>query len=475
MSSKVIRLASLLTVAALLLTTASGCKKKTVTTSSILEFVEDDDKTGNGGGQGNGSAQENNSTVSGSGGSTVSGSGGSSNHVSSGKVDPKKYRGSTVTYVTWKDPKYNEDGPVVEAFEKEYGIKVKIQLVNQKNYISTIAGNIASGTQGDVIFENDFFPSSLTVMEPLDKACLDLADPIWDKVTLKRYTIDGHPFILNTVSNVWSEVDICVYNKQLFETNGITTPAEYYKNGKWTMATFKKACQEIKALGANYLGAAVLGDAFLGGCGQSFFKFENGHFVSGINDNLYKTMGFLAELSSAGLINPGRENFSDGKTGMAITNCFALKKTGYFSTMNPKNIGATYLPRLDENSPQVTCGMSRGWGLIRGCKNPVAAGLFLRYYLDVNNYDLSETFQSSELEKFFFEATEASYKNKEVYYDYALMSSTGGSVRYAYEYERSASDMRKYIDEQKPVINKMINDANAIIETEKKWLKNKYK
>ena len=59
-------------------------------------------------------------------------------------------------------------------------------------------------------------------------------------------------------------------------------------------------------------------------------------------------MGFLAELSSAGLINPGRENFSDGKTGMAITNCFALKKTGYFSTMNPKNIGATYLPRLDE-------------------------------------------------------------------------------------------------------------------------------
>ena len=152
MSSKVIRLASLLTVAALLLTTASGCKKKTVTTSSILELVEDDDKTGNGGGQGNGSAQENNSTVSGSGGSTVSGSGGSANHVSSGKVDPKKYRGSTVTYVTWKDPKYNEDGPVVEAFEKEYGIKVKIQLVNQKNYISTIAGNIASGTQGDVIF-----------------------------------------------------------------------------------------------------------------------------------------------------------------------------------------------------------------------------------------------------------------------------------------------------------------------------------
>lgn len=43
-----------------------------------------------------------------------------------------------------------------------------------------------------------------------------------------------------------------------------------------------------------------------------------------------------------------------------FTNCFALKKTGYYPTINPDYIGVTYLPKWDENSEQPASGIYRG-------------------------------------------------------------------------------------------------------------------
>lgn len=394
--------------------------------------------------------------------------------ISGTTVDPEDYRGTSVTYVTWKDPYKNEDGIVVDKFKEKYGIDVKIDLIDEAQYISIIAGSIAAGTQGDVIFVNGTFPGSLTVMQPLDAAQLDLSDPIWDQFAIQSSSIDGHPYLVNTVSNVWSEVDICVYNKNLFESNGITTPAEYYEQGKWTIDAFKKACQDIKALGKDYLGAAVLGDAFLGGCGVGVFGYENGEFKVTVNDKFYDCMSFLAELATEGLINPGRGNFADGRTGMAITNCFALKKTGYFSTMNPDHIGATYLPKYDENSDYQISGIYRGWGLIRGSKNPVAAGIFLREYLDVNNYDLDNTFHSDELANFFFQVTNDITSGKNFYYTDGLINATGIGEKFEQKYEGSPSDVITYIESQLNVMNNMASKGNEIIASEKKWLSDNY-
>lgn len=56
--------------------------------------------------------------------------------------------------------------------------------------------------------------------------------------------------------------------------------------------------------------------------------------------------------------------------------------------MNPDHIGFTFLPDWDENTKAKQTGIFRGWGLVKGASNPVAAGIFLRYYLDVNQYDI---------------------------------------------------------------------------------------
>ena len=383
-------------------------------------------------------------------------------------VNEEEYRGTSITYVTWKDPANNEDGIVVDAFEEKYGITVNIDLISQVDYVNTIASSIASGTQGDVIFVNSTFPGALTVMQPLDAAKLYLEDPIWKQSTLKMSSIDGHPYLVDTISNVWSEVDIVVYNKALFEQNGITSPAEYYEAGNWTLETFKKACQDIVALGKGYTGATVLGDALLGGCGVSTHTYENGQFNTNLNDKYYKVTEFLAQMFSDGLISDVRTKFTNGKTGMAVTNCFGLKRTGYFSTMNSDYIAATYLPRYDRNSEQVTTGIYRGWGLIRGAKNPVAAGLFLREYLDVNNYDLDATFHNQDAANFFFKVT-GEDTNILYYYTYGLSMATGQTEMSEFEltsFKRTPDQVKGYLDSQLPTLKNMAEKGNAIIKSQ---------
>lgn len=411
-------------------------------------------------------------------GTSGNGGTGSSDTNKNPNVNAEDYRGTTVTYVTWKDPDKNEDGIVVSNFKKKYGIDVKIDMVSQDDYVNTISASIASGTQGDICFVNGTFPGSLTIMQPLDAAKLNLEDPIWNQATLKNSTIDGHPYLVDTLSNVWAEVDVCVYNKALFEQNGITSPAEYYEAGSWTLETFKKACREITALGKGYTGATVLGEIFLGLCGANTYSFENGVFKANINDRYYDATIKLSELFNDGLITPTRSEFSSGKVGMALTNCYALKRTGYYSNFNSDNIGVTYLPRYDQNSEQITTGIYRGWGLIRGAKNPEAAGIFLREYLDVNNYDLDATFHNEDAANFFFKVT-GEAQNINYYYTEGMAVASGHSEREIKYFEQwsfrsTPSQVRGYIDSKLPTIERIVEQANAVVQSENKWLKENF-
>ena len=382
-------------------------------------------------------------------------------------VKPQDYAGTEITFVTWKDPELSEDGPVVKKFEKDYGIKVNIQLVEQAGYVKNLAADVASGKQGDIFFENGTFPGSLTVMQPLDAAKLDLTDPIWNQGIIKASTLEGKPYLVDTLSNVWAEVDICVYNKALFENNNITSPKEYYEAGKWTFANMRYAAQQIKNLGSTYVGVELLGPSALGAAGSTLFKFADNKFSLNMDAHYYETMNFFSQLKADGLGRLGRTDFQNGLTGMAFTNCFGLKKTGYYKKINPDHLGATFLPKWDENSDHAVTGIYRGWGLIDGAKNPVAAGLFLREYLDVNNYDLEKTFHNEEVANFFFQAT-GKYSDNMIYYRSEDLRRTTGLGRLYDDFWNvySPSQIRGALDSEKNTLNLMVEQANKIVEEE---------
>ena len=85
--------------------------------------------------------------------------------------------------------------------------------------------------------------------------------------------------------------------------------------------------------------------------------------------------------------------------------------------MNPDDIGFVTTPSWN-GKESVPTTFVRGWGICRGAKNPVAAGIFLRYYLDVDNYDTSDAFINSEASDFFFKLTTKNIEKTNRYYLY---------------------------------------------------------
>ncbi len=350
---------------------------------------------------------------------------GNKDEMSGTTVDLEKLKGTTVVYATWKDPEFNEDRDVVKNFEKKYDIKVKIDLMpGDEEYIKTVAARIASGKDiPDVYFSNNDFPSAMQCLQPLEAAKLDLTDDIWNKKTLELTTYGGQPYLVDTVGNIWAETDCIYYNKKLLKAAGFSEnyPAELYEAGKWTWDAMEQIMTACAGLGSDTYGGAFMSlESLTGSAGCNLLINEKGTFSSGINNNFINAMKRISKWYSDGIcINKDwREKFISGKVALVQTHSYGLKKTGHWAEMNWGDIGFTYLPAYDSNSTPHQTGCFRGWGLIRGAQNPEGAGVFLRYYLDSNNYNGKEAFISGEAENFFYRLTNTGMEDYNPYYTF---------------------------------------------------------
>ena len=193
------------------------------------------------------------------------------------------------------------------------------------------------------------------------------------------------------------------------------TPEEYDKDGKWTIDTYFDICRAVKALGSDYVGGGFCSrENYVYGMGGGLVNYENGQFVSGVNQRTQDAIIKYCEAWKEGIIDwSASDNLTKGKGGIITSHAWVLKKTGGFKDTgyNLDDLGFYYMPRWDENSPYGCTGQVRGWGIVRGAREPVATGIFLRWYLDVNNYDSASTFISPEAEAFFYEVTSIDYDN----------------------------------------------------------------
>ena len=158
--------------------------------------------------------------------------------------------------------------------------------------------------------------------------------------------------------------------------------------------------RQVSSLGTGYYGAYVDMETFWGSAGVSFYPYKDGKFSSGLDDNLTKAMTQLSSWLSEGLMHgvgyDYRDEFNKGKVGLAITNDYGLQKKGYWGSMDPAHIGYTSIPDIDKNTKAHETGLYQGWGICKGASNPVAAGLFIRFYSNIANYDLSNKYITSD-------------------------------------------------------------------------------
>lgn len=299
---------------------------------------------------------------------------------------------------------------------------------------------------------------------------MNLTDKIWDQEFLKQASINGKHYLLNTVGNIWGEVDCIFFNKKIMKANGITTPEEYYAKGNWNFDTMRKCMEEFAELNDTYYGGWINEDILVAMAGTGFIKYQNNKFVSAFSDSnaintLKDVFTYHAELQKDGLLCDNWDVFLQGKVGVVMTNAYGLKKTGYFAKMNANDVGWTYLPDYKGKKAK-TSALFRGWGIASGSKNPVAAGIFIRYYLDVDNYNTASAFLNANAEKFFFTLTNRSATEKS-YYLYQGLSKVAGLNHNDFRKQASVDpkQVSTEIDKMENIVASAVTKANNVLDT----------
>ncbi|MDP4118278.1 MAG: extracellular solute-binding protein [Bacillota bacterium] len=170
------------------------------------------------------------------------------------KVDDKKINGYTFRVSAYRDfssdPLNHEYADGAEKFMKDHpGTNVKYLTVGD-HAPQSIAAAIAAGDVWDLqyVFTCSQMPGDIVdgIYEPID-GYFNLNDKRINKKSIMGGYFDGHYY---GVSNeVMNEMMYVSYNENVFKENGIKTPHEYYKEGKWNFDAFFDICKQLKEKG----------------------------------------------------------------------------------------------------------------------------------------------------------------------------------------------------------------------------------
>lgn len=318
---------------------------------------------------------------------------------------PATLKGTTVQFATWEDVNKTEYGPVITAFTKETGIKVQIVRVTQGDYINKLSGRIAADNSPDVFKENGEFPRMFPLARPVTDSGINPKDAFWDQQATAMNTVNGKVYGVSSKQEMFQARYLVYYNKKLFAEAGIPNPEDYVKAGNWTWDTLLKAANDIKTQQKLDYGAVFSTEAFAAAYGGSFIKFKNGQFVSGLADKtLSDVWRYLLEGQKSGAFllqgAGGSSHFTDGKAALCINDTYGLKNTGYFTKMKDSDLGFTYLPKKAKaDGAYPSSGWIISFGLLKGSRNPEGAGEFLKYYLNMDHYDMSLTYKNEAAKK----------------------------------------------------------------------------
>lgn len=319
----------------------------------------------------------------------------------------EEYEGTTIKFATWIDHTKSEAARVFASFEEKYGIKVELVSVNQKEYVTKVAGLIASNASPDIVVNNGKHPSVYALSQSLnDVSTVNLKDDFWDKDIIDTNTIDGNTYFINSKYSPQNYLSVVTYNKKLFEDNGFKSPQEYYDEGNWTLATLEECATRIARLGSDYVGLSATPPNIAALFGTDLISFKDGKYVNNSNDEtLQKAYKWAISAKEKNIFtfNYMWWKFPQNLVGMEILTDWMCRGNSAYAQngVDPDVVGYVPLPKLTEDSEQLAQKANRGYGICKGSKNAEAAGYFLRYFLDYENYDPDEIFFSKEAEETF--------------------------------------------------------------------------
>lgn len=332
---------------------------------------------------------------------------------------PSSLKGTTVKFATWIDHTSTNTSIALAGFEETTGMKFELFQVNEREYIVKMLGYIQADQSPDVVVENGDFPRTLNLLQPLGKDTengLDPTDPFWNQQMSEMYKIGGKYYLVNGAHSSWDMGGHnTFFNKTILEENGVKTPEQYVKENNWNLNTLWTLMQQVNSqCGLSRPGTVIAFDPWLAmnGAFQFYWNEETDEFENGLRDDKARSaIEYLLKGKDAGLLtitDSHDDSFASGGTVVQLCGAYGLlKHPGFFSTMDVDDMGFTVLPKIkaDDADYPYTCAI-RAYGICKGSKNPQGAAYFLRYFLNMDNYDVNQIYKTEECKDFYMHLLE---------------------------------------------------------------------
>lgn len=152
----------------------------------------------------------------------------------------------TLTYMASQGWIKDAELELAKKFEEQTGIHVDYQIIPADQYFTLLKTKLNSGEATD-IFGGQSGKTDLKVQYDVEKNAVDLTGEEWttrhDPLALDQVSLNGKVYGAEIWDIIASNYFIVVYNKNIFEEQGLSVPKTY--------AEFKDACIQLKDAGIN--------------------------------------------------------------------------------------------------------------------------------------------------------------------------------------------------------------------------------
>ncbi len=344
---------------------------------------------------------------------TTSGSGTASN--SQGGTSWGKAPAGEVHVLMWRQYTKTEKA-LVDSYSKKTGVKIRTTLTTETEYPTKLVSLVSGGDSPDVIcFSTRLFPGlAVKSAQPLNEKTFRLNDDCWYKTYMEPYKINGKYFGV-AMNKAWNCEDcayVTYYNPAVLRQCGVSAgamPYDLYKQGKWNWDKQAEMANQVVKFGkGNYSGLSVQStDLFMHTAGADFVSYNGKEYKNNLGSvgggsALTKAWKEVAELNANKLLTSwDLTNVQQGKVGLFSAIAYGLYNEGtWFDNVTGGYQSLQAVPMAGPaGSTAYIPVRPKVWGVAKRAKNAEGAAYFLRYFLDVKNFNLSSTFYNAQFEK----------------------------------------------------------------------------
>ncbi len=419
--------------------------------------------------KGNGKDNNSNNNTSGE-NKNPEGSGGSENVTPPSKEEIKDLRGTTVDVLWWQEPT-DDEKTLFKNFENKYGIKVNVIQTTDEQYNTKISSMIVAKEGLDVANVQNFPFTTTKCFQPVSVMGIDASDKFWNQEVTKSYSIGGKAYGVAADNNLWiSTFRLLYFDEDIFVANGVTTPRELWEAGNWNWDTFYDISVQLHEADPEMGILYATGTPFMDVQGVDFVSYDGKEYKNNTsNPKVLKAWQMSAKFLDAGVysnVTIGEDiSFAKGNLAMMYSNSWRTRKDSFGN--EPDSVDCVPFPAPKGEEIRI-CSETRAFGCPKGSDNPLAAGLFVKYFLDNDNYPtkVENVVRNPNMAKTLKWALDNTDKN----FIYGPLNIMGYTIKtknrsaITYELTRtSASQITTVINQYASSIDGSVKEANKII------------